>query len=173
MQFVMNTTTKSWCRFTGWNASDIAVFGGQLYFADATQLAKAWTGRSDYGAGIVAEAQTAYMNFKSPANKDWTMFRPFIRTNGPISYAVGMAVDFEVPQLMATVTFSGVAGAQWDVSLWDQSIWQQGLQTVANWLTPGAKTGVYGSGRLKISTDQLEVQWPANEFSFILGAVGT
>ena len=31
-QYVMNTITKAWCRFTEWSAEDFAVFNGELYF---------------------------------------------------------------------------------------------------------------------------------------------
>ena len=42
-QYVMNTITKAWCRFTDWNAETFAVFNGQLYFSRGTAVYKAWS----------------------------------------------------------------------------------------------------------------------------------
>ena len=43
-QYVMNTITKSWCRFQEWDAEDFAIFNGELYFTSGTAVYKAWSG---------------------------------------------------------------------------------------------------------------------------------
>jgi hypothetical protein len=48
-QFVMNTITKAWCRFTGWNASCWAEFNGDIYFASGLKVIKANIGANDSG----------------------------------------------------------------------------------------------------------------------------
>lgn len=171
-QYVMNTTNRSWCEFTGWNASDLANFNGELYFADATKVAKAWTGTfSDYGAAIVAYGQTAFTNLKDARIKDWKMFRPLLRTNGPIQFNLGMTVDFAPPTFMSAATYAVSSGAIWDTSLWDVGIWAAGLESVLEWRTPGVNPGEWGSGILQIATTGLEIQWAANDYLYEIGGV--
>lgn len=172
-QYVMNTTTKSWCKFTGWNAGDLLVYNRELYYADQLKTAKAWTTQADYGANIVADAQTAFNNFGDAANKDWGLFRPLLRVNGAINFQIGVAVDFEPNPGLTTATYSVVSGALWDVALWDQSYWAAGLEAVLDWRTPGAKIGQYGAGLLKVATNSLTIQWAANDYCYTKASVVT
>lgn len=172
-QYVMNTTTKSWAKFTGWNASDFVVFNGELYLADATKVAKAWAARSDYGSNIDAFAQTAFTNFKDARTKDWKLFRPIFRVNGSLSFAMGMAVDFKPAEMISATASSGVTGATWDVSLWDVDSWAAGLEIVSEWKTPGAPSGEWGSGIVRVVTNSLEVQWASNDYLYEVGSVVT
>lgn len=172
-QYVMNTTTKSWSKFTGWNASDMVVFNKELYYADQTKIAKAWSTQADYGANIVADAQTAYTNFKDPREKQWGLFRPFLRVNGAINFSIGIAVDFDPAPTLSTATYTVVSGAIWDVSLWDQAMWAAGLEVSKDWRTPEARVGEYGSGLLKVATNSLTIQWAANDYNYITGAIVT
>lgn len=172
-QFVMNTTTKSWSKFTGWNAADVLVFGGELFYADQLKVAKAWTGRSDYGSNIVADAQTAFNNHGDSRDKEWGLFRPMLRVNGPINFNVGVAVDFDPAPVLSTASYSVVSGAIWDTSLWDAAFWAAGLEVVRDWRTPEARIGQYGAGLVKIATNELEVQWAANDYNYTVGNVVT
>lgn len=172
-QYVMNTTTKSWCKFTGWNASDFVLFNKELYYADQLKISKAWTTQADYGANIVADAQTAYTNFGDPRDKQWGLFRPFLRVNGAINFSIGVAVDFDPAPTLSTATYSVVSGAVWDQSRWDQAFWAAGLEVVKDWRTPEARVGQYGSGLLKIATNSLAIQWAANDYNYITGAIVT
>lgn len=172
-QYVMNTTTKRWCKFIGWNASEFIVYNKELYFCDQTKVAKAWTTKADYGVNIVANAQCAYTNFGDARTKDWGLFRPLLRVDGRLSFSVGVAVDFETMPVLSTAVYSVIGGAQWDVSLWDQGMWAAGLEVISDWRTPGARSGEYGAGLLKIATNSLIVQWAANDYSYTLGSVVT
>lgn len=172
-QFVMNTTTKAWCKFTGWNASDFVTFNGELYFADSTKVSKAWTGRSDYDANIVAAAQTAFNNFKDGRDKDWKMFRPMLRVNGAINFSIGMAIDFDPSPTLTPASYSVISAALWDQALWDQAYWAAGLEVVRDWRTPGVKVGQWGAGLLTIQTNELEIQWAANDYLYETGSVVT
>lgn len=172
-QYVMNTTTKSWCKFTGWNASDFIVYGKELYYADQTKIAKAWTTSADYGANIVADAQTAFNNHNDGSNKDWGLFRPILRVNGTLNFQIGVAVDFEPNPGLTTATYTVVSGARWDVSSWDQGFWAAGLEAILDWRTPGAKIGQYGAGLLKVATNSLTIQWAANDYCYTKASVVT
>lgn len=172
-QYVMNTTTKSWCKFTGWNASDLVVFNKELYYADATKIAKAWSTRADYGANIVGSAQTAFNHFNDQRNKDCKLWRPLLRVNGALNYTQGIAVDFEANPQLSAASYSVATSSLWDVAQWDVGTWVAGLEVVNDWRTPAPKMGKWLSGLLVIGTNALEVQWAANDYLYETGLVVT
>ena len=59
-QYVMNTITKAWCKFTSWYAEDLAEFNNELYYVEGTKVVKAWTGENDNGSNITASAKCAF-----------------------------------------------------------------------------------------------------------------
>ena len=173
-QFVMNTITKGWCRFpTGWTgARAFAVFNNELYFADATKISKAWTGTSDYGANIVASAQSAFNYFgKKTASKEWVLTRPQLLTDGPLTFSQGLAIDFNTPAQLATATYSVTIGARWDVGLWDASYWAAGVEVKNAWQTPAAPMGYCASMLLQVATNSLEVRWASIDYVFKRGGI--
>lgn len=167
-QYVMNTVTKAWCNFTGWNANCFAEFARELYFGTNGKVVKAWTGRSDYGNNIDAYAKTAYNYFGSPEHKVFQHLRPQLLVDGGIDYSVGLSVDFKQETALSPASFSSIAGAQWDVSLWDQSYWAGSLEIVPDWRTAPCNPGGCAAMLLAISTNMLEVQWAANDYWYEL-----
>lgn len=169
-QYLMNTITKSWYRFTDWNASAFAVFNRELYYADTTKVAKAWTGRADYGANIVADAQTAYNYFRDPkVSKNWKLLRPQLLTDGNIQFSIGLSVDFRAVVVLNAASYRVVTGARWDVDLWDAGMWAAGLEIQQNWQTPQSYVGYCASLLLRVATNSIEVQWVATEFIYEKG----
>jgi hypothetical protein len=76
-QYVRNTSTGAWCRFTGWNACTFGVFADRLYFGTPDgRLVLADTGQQDaaYGWGddgveVLRKATQAYARFNMPGMK--------------------------------------------------------------------------------------------------------
>tara|TARA_R110000822_G_scaffold309497_1_gene439255 strand:- start:615 stop:2162 length:1548 start_codon:yes stop_codon:yes gene_type:complete len=141
-QYVANTLTGAWCRFKGQNAACWSLYNGDLYFGATSGgvVYKADTGTSDAGANIGYILKPAFNYFgKRGVNKLFSLCRPHITTNGAISVAIDLNVDFEnvVPtSIPSPVTLTG---GVWDVSLWDQANWTDTIN-IADWLT------VYGLG---------------------------
>lgn len=174
-QYVMNTITKAWCKFSGWNASCFVEFNKEIYFADETVIAKAWIEgtRADYGANIIADAQTAYTNFGTADKKHVLMFMPMLLVDGALSFSVGIAVDFQQLPALSTATYNVVAGAVWDSATWDSGYWAAGLEIQKDWQSPRSVVGEYVSALLRVPTNALEVQWAANDYLFEMGgAIG-
>lgn len=161
-QYVMNTNTKAWCKFTGWDAEDFAVFNGELYYCDGTVVYKAWTGTADRGSNITFYGKQAFMDFGDPQPKQVKLFMPMLTTNGNISYGADIDMDFEDDEITGTVSYSVVSGAQWDVSNWDEAYWAQGMEVVKQWSSPAEWTGRWISGKLKIVSNSLNCQWSAS-----------
>lgn len=170
-QFVMNTITKSWCKFDSWNASDLIVFEKELYFADATKVAKAWLAStySDYGNNISVQGQTAFSYFGSMNIKSFKLFRPVLAVNGNLSFSSGIAVDFDTTPTLNSSTYSVTSGAVWDVDNWDEGYWAAGLEIKKSWQTPVAYEGRAASGLLNLTTNLLEIQWVACDYVFEQG----
>lgn len=171
-QYVMNTITKSWGRFQGWDASAWAVFGNDLYFADATTVQRAWAGHADNGANITAYGQTAFNYFgKFSQAKRWTLMRPLLLVDSPLGFSIGLVVDFDTPGDLTLATTTTAAGAVWDVDLWDVGLWTGSLVAQRNWQTPAAIVGYAASGLLQVVTNAVDVQWTASDYVYEEGGI--
>lgn len=169
-QYVMNTITKAWCEFDSWDASCFAVFNGDLYFGTTSAVQKAWTGTSDDGLNIIAEAKEAFSKYGVDSQKRCTLYRPILQVNGSISYLTGMDVDFKDTAISGTSEYTVTSGSQWDVDDWDDAFWAANLDIVRQWQSPKENLGTWFAGKIKISTNQLEVHWLATDAMFELGA---
>lgn len=171
-QYVMNTITKSWCRFNSWNAEDFAIFNGELYFTSGTSVNKAWTGQIDGANDIVAYGKTAFSYFGSPGlKKTFKLFRPVIAVDGSISFLTDIDIDFKDDELTGTATYSVSSSAIWDTSVWDSADWVGGLEVVKNWTSPAEWDGYCAAGKIQISTNYLTVQWLSCDFAYERGGV--
>lgn len=171
-QYVMNTTTKSWCRFKEWDAEDFAIFNGELYFTTGTKVVKAWTGMIDGANNIEAYGKTAFSYFNEKGVlKQFKMYCPVLSVNGNINFLTDIDVDFQDTPITGTASYSVTSGAQWDVSNWDQANWAAGLETVKTWTSPDEYSGYCASAKVKIATNSLTVQWMASNFIYEKGSI--
>jgi hypothetical protein len=170
-QYVMNSITNSWCRFIGWDAEDFTVFNNELYYCQGTAVIKAWTGYGDQGANIDAYAKTAFSYFKQPGQlKDFKMFRPVLLVNGAISFLMDIDVDFEDLDIYGIAVYSSVSTAVWDTALWDVDLWQSELQLIKKWNSPSTFPGYCASGKIKVSVNDLNVQWVSCDYMYETGS---
>lgn len=171
-QYVMNTITKSWCKFDSWNAEDFAVMNGELYFTTSNKVVKAWTGNIDGTNNIVAYGKTAFSYFgRESQQKIFTMFRPLLAVNGTVTFLTDIDVDFQDTEISGTATYSVTSGAVFDVDDWDEGYWASGLEVVKNWTSPNANVGYSAAGKIKIATNSLTIQWIACDIVYQSGGV--
>ncbi len=172
-QYVMNTITKSWCRFTKWNAETFIVLNGTLYFAGGTTVSKAWTGMVDGTNNIEAYGKQAFNYFGSHGSvKQVKLFRPTLITNGSaLTFRADVDVDFADSEVPTPTAYSTTAGAVWDTSLWDESYWAAGLEVIKQWTTPGKWDGYCVAGKIKVATNSLTIQWTASDFVYEGGGI--
>lgn len=170
VQFAMNTITKAWGPFLGWNAETFAIFNGELYFASGTGTVKAWNGTADGSTEIVFYGKQAFSDFGyTGVEKSGFMFQPIFATTGSFAFLTDIDVDYQDQPITGTATFTVTSGAVWDVSLWDVGFWAPGLEVVKDWTSPDTFPGVVVSGKVKIATTTLQVQWLGNSMMFQLG----
>lgn len=171
-QYVMNTITKSWCRFQEWDAEDFAMFNGELYFTAGTAVYKAWSGTSDNSGNIIAYGKTAFDYFGDTGQKKkFKMYRPVLSVDGSISFLTDIDVDFRDEEITGTATYTVSSGAIWDTSTWDSAMWSGGLSVVKNWTNPAEWDGYCAAGKVKVSTNSLTVQWLSHDWLYETGGV--
>jgi hypothetical protein len=171
-QYVMNTVTKAWTKFIGWDAEDFAIFDSDLYFCDSTAVYKAWDGVSDNSTAIVAYGKTAFSYFGRPGlYKRFTGYQPVLAVNGTLSFLTDLDVDFQDTAVIGTATYTPLSGAIWGSGTWGTSLWGSGLTVLKEWTAPAVYPGKAAAAKIKISSTTLSVQWMANEFAYEYGGI--
>ena len=94
------------------------------------------------------------------------MSLPVLAVDGSLSFLTDVDVDFGDDPLVGAATYTVNNGAVWDTSLWDQSSWAAGLQITKEWQSPAEWQGVWISGKLKIATNSLQVQWISSDYIY-------
>lgn len=124
-QFVMNTYTKAWCLFTGWEANCFAEFNGGLYFGGSEIVDRAWTTGADHGVGIRGDMVQAFNYFGDRANlKYMTMMRPTMSWDfPPDTMRIGVNMDFDISDPQSEITLVASSGSVWDTGKWDSAKW--------------------------------------------------
>lgn len=132
VQFVKNTNTGQWCKFTGWNARCFGIYMDRLYFGTAdgdvmladlssTDTAYAY---SDEGSPIEHLAVTAYQKFGQPGLKT-QLTAARVVTNAFDTRALGLNAfaDYRPKSLPPLLDPVEQIQGQWDVSAWDEDYW--------------------------------------------------
>jgi hypothetical protein len=169
-QYAMNTITKAWCKYTGWNANCWTIFQDRPYFGGDGFVGLAWNTNSDSGNNIAADALPAFNYFGTRGQlKRWTMARPILRSNGTPSVQINMNVDFDTGDNTAPLNFTPTNYASWDNALWDIDVWGSGLGIIKNW------QGVNGLGycaapRMITASQGIEVTWISTDLVMEVGA---
>lgn len=176
-QYVMNTISKSWCKFTGWHAEDFAVFNGELYFCRGGRVYVAWVGPDDYatsfnvgdGVNIVYAAQQAYLDFGTPALKKPHMLMPVMELSRSVAFETGIDTDFASRTDTGTTTVSTSGRSRWGVSTWGTGRWGSGTSIQRGWGGTASWPGRWLSGKVRIVSDDVSGKWYGNVMRFELG----
>ena len=131
-QYVRNTSTGSWCRFTGWNACEFCVYEDRLYFgtpdgrlvlADTSNSDTTW-GYGDDGVEVLRRATQAFAHFNAPGMKaQLTGVQIVANPVYPTKLAVNVFQDYQMKTVPAPVAAPESTFAVWDVSSWDAVYW--------------------------------------------------
>lgn len=175
-QYVMNTISKAWCKFTGWHAEDFAVFNDELYFCRGGRIYRAWYDEADYltsdltvGYNIVFQAQQAYMDFGAPAIKKPQMFMPLVELNKSVAFQTGIDTDFVTRAEVGTTTVSATGGFRWGDATWGSIRWGGGNTVQRNWGGTASWPGRWLSGKVRMATDDVSGKWIGSVMRFDVG----
>lgn len=136
-QYVMNTLTGAWCRFTGWDGNCLEVFNDRLFIGgNAGQVFEADIGDLDQGSQIDARGQTAYNYYKSRGiMKDFKLCRALVTTDSSVRPAVGMSTDFKDNAVVGTPSAAAADVARYDSAVYDTDVYAVETLAVTDWLT--------------------------------------
>jgi hypothetical protein len=142
-QYVMNTISGAWCKFTGMEANTWAVFKDNLYFGgNDGKVYQADTGAIDVATPIDAIGQGAYNYYDSKGKlKQWKLIQPLITTDSSNRPAIGLSTDFRDNASLGTPSSTASASALYDVAVYDTDVYAVEGRTVADW------SGISGLGQ--------------------------
>ena len=162
-QYVMNTITKAWCNFTGWNAACWELYNDAPYFGGNGYVAKAWDTQADAGTVIMGDALQAFSAYGSPGiNKQFTQMRPVLNTNGSPAVTSKINLDFDTSIPTSSVSFVPATYGTWGTSTWDNAIWGESLSIQKVW--QGANgIGKWAAPHLVASSSGISVQWVSTD----------
>ena len=170
-QYVMNTISKAWCKFTGVEANCWALLDGVPYYGGNGTVSKFWDGLDDDDTDIRADAQTAFNYFKDrTGQKRWSMAQPIFQANGIPEIFLGLNVDFDTNDPTASLTFTPITYGVWDTSLWDTGVWGGSLSVLRNWQSI-VGIGFCAATRLLCASQGIEVRWLSTNFVYEKGAI--
>lgn len=172
-QYVMNTLTGAWCRFTGLDANCWVNFQENLYFGGNDGIVyQADYGSLDLQGPVDAIGQGAYQYFKSRGQlKQFNMLQPLITTDSNSRPALGVSTDFKDNATLGTPTSAAAAAALYDSAIYDQDMYSVESRNISDWTSLNgvgqsasihfrAKTGPEDSVSLWGFSD-----WGANQWS--------
>lgn len=142
-QYVMNTLTGAWCRFTGMNANCWRVYRDTLYFGGNDGVVY----QADYGAldldqPIDAVGQQAYNYFRAKGSlKRYTAIQPLLTTDSSSRPSIGISTDFKDNATLGTPSSAETASALYDTARWDIDTYPTEARSVTDW------TALLGTGQ--------------------------
>lgn len=171
-QYVMNTLTGAWCRFTGWNAYCWEIHKGRLFFGGKDFVAEAWVGSGDFNTNINYDCKQAFDYFGSRGvQKHFKLIRPMLKVDGEIAVKLAMDTDFSSDGNFTQVSFSPGDQAQWDGANWDEAFWADEYAVRRQWRSIPAKEGYCAAFRLQISSRSVTVGWSATDYIYEIGSL--
>lgn len=168
-QYVMNTQTGAWSKFTGWNATIFEVQGTTLWMGLPGKMVKADAGADDAGIAINTASKQAFNYFGSRgSSKHMKMVRPILAVNGQFSIGIDVDVDYDDSPPTSMRTISGGSGDPWG-GVWDAT-WSGAMNRTIGWYS------VRGIGhciapRINTQTEGVTLTWSATDIVFENGGI--
>ena len=166
-QYVMNVSTKRWCRVTKWTAFTFTVLNGLLYAGFADKVASVWNGTTDFGGDIVGVALPAFSALGAPAMQKQVLFaRLYYMGTGYEAMLMSVNVDFSlVPPTDSIASVAPASGAIWGTALWGSALWPSGPIASTASQSPGA-IGYQISPTVQVASKE-EWSWYATDVLFV------
>ena len=170
-QYVMNTITRSWCNFSGWNSACWELFQDDPYFGGNGYVGRAWNTMADNGGNIMSNGLQAFNYFGYRNNeKAFTQMRPVLNTNGSPAIAAQINIDFDLSNPTSSISFSSSNYGIWGTSLWGYATW--GPSTSVSMAWQGANgIGRAGAPHLMVNAQGIIVQWLSTDVIWRPGSV--
>lgn len=134
-QYVMNTLTGAWCRYTNWNGNCFEVFRDELYMGGNDGIVwKCDQSGLDGDSKIDAIGQCAYNYYQARgAQKQFKLLRAILTTDSSIRPSLGISTDFRDNVVLGTPGSGDVASVLFDEAIFDSAVFPVEGRTVADW----------------------------------------
>jgi hypothetical protein len=168
-QYVMNTITNGWSKFTGWNANCFETFNGKLFYGADTAVIACDIGASDNNTSILGKAIQAFSYFGDSLLKQFTLVRPLFTSDGKPSITVSMNVNYDVSppnHVPSSVSFSGQP--TWDSIYWDSIGWASPSSMHYSWYSVSS-LGTSGAISMYVLANGTSVKWVSTDYQYISG----
>lgn len=155
-QYVMNTITGGWSRFTNLNGSTFTSHDEDIYFGGTSGIVyKADTNFQDDGNPITADLKTAFHDWGQPGRrKAFGQLRPLYQSTGAPGFLMSLNVDFEDEAPTQTPTAAALLSTDiWGTALWGTGLWQAGSDVITKDWQGVANYGTYASIRMRVTSD--------------------
>lgn len=173
VQYVMNTKTGAWCRFTDWNAFCWEVMDNELYMGMVGKVAKAYNGLSDFDDNIYCFGKTSfsYLGGTRARLKKVNMIQPILNVSGRVSVSIAVDVDFAYGLEFGAAVYAAPNGYLWDTGIWDAALWTDPTQSKIDWVTVAVNPGMAAAIRLRVAAKNVTVGWSATNLLYESGGI--
>lgn len=171
-QYVMNTITGAWSRWTDINAACWGFFNESLFFGSGSGVYKAWDGYNDNGNNIITDLLPAFSAFGNQSQiKHFKMSRIYMGSDSGFAYAGQINVNFDtVSKPQINYASPTTTTALWDSDDWDAAIWGGDIQPFSQWVS-AATMGHYGSYRIKTASAFADVRYYSTDYVYEGGGI--
>lgn len=168
-QYVMNTQTGSWTKFTGWTAFCFEVAGETLYMGGKGTVVKADTTAQDGSSAILAKCRQSYNYFGRRGNQKHTkMMRPIFSSDGNYGLTIAADMDYKTTNPVVLRSITGGAGDPWG-GIWDAS-WSGPAVTSLHWYGVNA-VGHAIAPYVAVQVNGTSLNWSATDVVYEGGGI--
>lgn len=159
-QYVMNTISGGWARWTDINANCWYYANEDLWFGSDGYVGKAWFGQNDNGQPITANILPAYQNFGIESQlKRWSLGRVILGTTGPAAYNAKIELDFDLaPKDVTLPIVVENPVAIYGTALYGSSVYGGNIDIKRKWQNLGG-LGYWGSLHVQIKTTYSDIRF--------------
>lgn len=168
-QYVVNSQTGAWCKFTQHNAATWLVFNEELYFGGLDgRVMQADNEHTFDGDAIPGDLETSFNYFGNTAQiKRFQMVRPIMFASGDVTFSYVVNTDFRemVPALGSSISTTGTPwGSPWG------SPWSAEVTLSQRWLSGGTQ-GRNAAFRMRTNTINFTISLSALDWIMDVGGV--
>jgi len=169
-QYVMNTISGAWARWTGLPAKCWYFSNDLLYFGANGYVGLAWNTQSDNGNEINADVLPAYQNYGASSQlKFWSLARILVGSSSNFSYGTRMELDFNLSiKDFSTPGVVQLPTAIYGTDKYDQSVYGGQIQVKKVWASVSGM-GYWGSLHIKMKTKFADVRLYSYDLTIAAG----
>lgn len=172
VQFVMNTVTNSWCRYTGLNAACWSSTQDSLFFGTDGAVWQAEVGNDDNGNAILGVIVPAFNYFSSkPLNKRFTQVRVIVEAPAAFSATINLLTNFNQQSQASTPSLiTGNTGAPWNTSPWNTTPWGSSSRVGYAWQWVGG-IGFCATAQISSNTKGMAIAIDEISYAYEVGGI--